>query len=321
VPPTIGQLLIRQPDNTIRSFPLSGEKITIGRNPENTLQLDHPLVSRHHAELHVDPQGLVITDLGSANGTFVGSDRMLPNQPQVIAPGVAVHIGPFTLIFQSAAQQPEPQVPQPPTQDQDGEIQPEPQPEPAPPTLPIEIPAPPPPPVPVQRSAALSPHPQRLPIRDQRNRYLEHLPTIFQDNEFLNRYLLIFESIWEPLEQREDYIEMYFDPRTCPTSFLPWLASWLGMSLNRHWPEARCRQLLAEALDLYHWRGTRYGLTRMIKVCTGLTPEIIEDPAQPFFFRVRILETTATDIDWALIEELVNAHKPAHAGYVLEKHA
>lgn len=318
--PPIGQLLIRQPDNTVRSFPLSGEKITIGRNPENTLQLEHPLVSRHHADLQVDPQGLVITDLGSANGTLIGADRLLPNQPRVIAPGVAVHIGPFTLIFQSAALTPELPEPPPVTPVQDGETQPVPI-EPAPATLPIEILPPPPPlpPVSVQRSLALSPRPQRLPIRDQRTRYLQHLPTIFQDNEFLNRYLLIFESIWEPLEQREDYIEMYFDPRTCPASFLPWLAGWLGMSLNRHWPEARCRQLLAEGLDLYHWRGTRYGLTRMIKVCTGLTPEITEDPAQPFFFRVRILETSASDIDWVLIEELINAHKPAHAGYVLEK--
>ncbi len=320
MPPTIGQLLIRQPDNTIRSFPLSGEKITIGRNPENTLQLDHQLVSRHHADLQVDPQGLVITDLGSANGTLVGGDRLLPNQPRVIAPGVAVHIGPFTLIFQSAAQ-PEPPASLSSTPALGSETLTAPQPEPALPTLPIDIPAPPPPPPPpAQRSPALSPHPQQLPSRDQRNRYLEHLPTIFHDNEFLNRYLLIFESIWEPLEQREDHIEMYFDPRTCPTSFLPWLAGWLGMSLNRHWPEARCRQLLAEALDLYHWRGTRYGLTRMIKVCTGLTPEITEDPAQPFFFRVRILEAAASEIDWVLIEELINAHKPAHAGYALEKH-
>lgn len=315
MPSAIGQLLIRQPDNTVRSFPVSGEKITIGRNPENTLQLEHPLVSRHHADIQVDPQGLVITDVGSANGTMIGADRLLPNQPHVIAPGVAVHIGPFTLVFQPS----EPERPEPPTTPvQDGETVPVPT-EPAPPEPP-EIPPPPLPlPVPVQRSAALTPHPQRLPIRDQRNRYLEHLPTIFQDNEFLNRYLLIFESIWEPLEQREDYIEMYFDPRTCPPSFLPWLASWLGMSLNRHWPEARCRQLLAEGLDLYHWRGTRYGLTRMIKVCTGLTPEITEDPAQPFFFRVRVVETTVSDIDWQLIEELVIAHKPAHAGYVLEK--
>jgi phage tail-like protein len=297
---------------------VSGEKITIGRNPENTLQLADPLVSRHHADLQVHEQGLVITDVGSANGTMIGSDRLLPNQPHLIAPGVAVHIGPFTLVFQPAAPAEQP-VPPPITPNQADEeaLLPSEQ---APQTLPIEIPAPPPPlPAPVRRSGALVPFPQQLPTRDQRARYLQHLPTIFQDNEFLNRYLLIFESIWEPLEQREDYIEMYFDPHTCPPSFLPWLASWLGMSLNQHWPEARCRQLLSEALELYQWRGTRYGLASMIKVCTGFTPEVTEDPAQPFLFRVRIAETAVSDTDWQLIEELVIAHKPAHAGYVLEK--
>jgi hypothetical protein len=33
-------------------------------------------------------------------------------------------------------------------------------------------------------------------------------------------------------------------------------------------------------MDLYRWRSTRYGLTRMIEVCTGLTPEISDGQAQ-----------------------------------------
>ena len=114
---------------------------------------------------------------------------------------------------------------------------------------------------------------------------------------------------------------MYFDPRTCPVSFLPWLASWLDLSFNTHWPEARRRRLLEQAMELYSWRGTRYGLVRMIEVCTGLTPVIMESPSQPFVFHIRIALPPGffgEPIDKALIEELIQAHKPAHAGYVLE---
>jgi phage tail-like protein len=150
------------------------------------------------------------------------------------------------------------------------------------------------------------------------SRYLRYLPGIFHENDFMGRYLQIFETIWEPQEWRIDHVNMYFDPRTCPTPMLDWLANWLDLTINPHWPEARRRRLLAEATDLYRWRGTRYGMTRMIEVCTGLTPDVSDDPAQPFVFRVRVQIPPDSDVDAALIEDLVRAHKPAHAGYVIE---
>lgn len=148
------------------------------------------------------------------------------------------------------------------------------------------------------------------------SRYLLDLPVIFHDSDFLGRYLEIFETIWEALEQRQDYIHMYFDPRTAPEPMLAWLASWIDVSLNQHWPEPRRRELLKEATELYRWRGTRYGLTRMIEVCTGLTPQI--ENIEPFVFRVRVAVPPDSTVAPAFIEELVRAHKPAHAGYVLE---
>jgi phage tail-like protein len=148
--------------------------------------------------------------------------------------------------------------------------------------------------------------------------YIESLPIIYADNDFLARFLLLFQTVWEPLEQRQDHIEMYFDPRTSPASFLPWLASWLDLSFNQHWPETRRRRLLAEAIDLYRWRGTRYGLVRMIEVCTGITPEVSDTVTQPYTFDVKITLPKGGDIDKNLIDELIQAHKPAHAGYRLE---
>jgi len=111
---------------------------------------------------------------------------------------------------------------------------------------------------------------------------------------------------------------MYFSPRTCPADFVPWLASWLHLSLDTDWPEARQRALLAEAMDLYRWRGTPYGLGRMIEVCTGLTPVITEAAGEPNVFQIAVTIPPSGAVRRELIQHLVEMHKPAHVGYVLE---
>jgi len=50
--------------------------IRIGTAPDNDIVLSDRAVSRHHAEIHVTKQGLLIRDLGSTNGTFVGQLRV-----------------------------------------------------------------------------------------------------------------------------------------------------------------------------------------------------------------------------------------------------
>ncbi len=55
---------------------VSGERLSIGRLPDNDVVLDDLLVSRRHAELHrVDGQWQ-IRDLASANGTYVNGQRV-----------------------------------------------------------------------------------------------------------------------------------------------------------------------------------------------------------------------------------------------------
>jgi phage tail-like protein len=157
--------------------------------------------------------------------------------------------------------------------------------------------------------------PAPLPV-DGRSRYARHLPSIYQDTDFLGRMLLIYEAIWEPLEQRQQHIAMYFSPSTSPAEMLAWMAQWLDLELDHHWPEPRRRELLREAMQLYSWRGTRYGLTRMLEICTDQPVQITEEPDRPFVFRIRV--PASRDVSRDLIERLVRAHKPAHVGYVLE---
>lgn len=111
---------------------------------------------------------------------------------------------------------------------------------------------------------------------------------------------------------------MYFDPGTCPEPLLPWLAGWFDLKTGAHWPEARKRDLVEQVADLYRYRGTTYGLTKMIEIWTGCTPEISEDPNQPFVFHMRLKAPRGGQVDRALVEDLLNTHKPATAGFVLE---
>ena len=298
-----GEIVVELDGAPVQTLAIDAPTLSIGRLPDNALALPHPSVSRHHAVLHVEAGHLVLTDIGSSFGTFVGEERLLPDQPRVLVAGDVVQVGPYRLTYRAPA----------PEQPPDTVVAPV---EPAPPAEPEAPSLPPPAPAPPAQVPPRPTFPPPAPLGPV-SCYLDDLPAIYQDGDFLGRYLLIFQSIWEPLEHRQDHIAMYVDPRTCPAAFLPWLAGWLDLSINEHWPEARLRRLLSEAMDLYRWRGTRYGMIRMIELCTGLTPEIREAPSERFVFHVRLRLPAESGVSRELVERLVQVHKPAHAGYVL----
>ena len=76
-------------------------ELTIGRSPENDLQLDYRTVSRHHARITRAGTGeeYVIEDLGSSNGTLVNDEMIEPGKPHPLHPGSTLRIGPIKLIF------------------------------------------------------------------------------------------------------------------------------------------------------------------------------------------------------------------------------
>jgi pSer/pThr/pTyr-binding forkhead associated (FHA) protein len=75
---------------------LAGDSLTIGRGPENDIALDFLKVSRHHAVLERKRDLFVLRDLQSANGTWVGNQRV---STAVVNDGAAIEIGPAKLVF------------------------------------------------------------------------------------------------------------------------------------------------------------------------------------------------------------------------------
>jgi|GEM_PF-3268006 len=79
-----------------KSYVLSGVSV-IGRVAEREVHVEDQAVSRSHAKVEVSPNGYVITDLGSANGTLVNGNPLQGTIP--LRNGDVVQVGQTVLRF------------------------------------------------------------------------------------------------------------------------------------------------------------------------------------------------------------------------------
>lgn len=94
------ELLVCQNSLAVRRFVLEDEPTTLGRAPESGILLDDFTVSRRHAHLAPVPEGYLIRDLGSLNGTYVNRERV---EERVLADGDELRVGGFALVYRAAA--------------------------------------------------------------------------------------------------------------------------------------------------------------------------------------------------------------------------
>jgi serine phosphatase RsbU (regulator of sigma subunit) len=85
------KLRVHTPGRPPVTFEVTKRRIAIGRSVRNDLCLDDPFASRVHAELRREGKTVWLTDLGSANGTYVNGVRIHAAVPLV--PGDRVQIG------------------------------------------------------------------------------------------------------------------------------------------------------------------------------------------------------------------------------------
>jgi len=92
-----GALVVRSGGGRVgQSFPLTGEKMTIGRSPEAGVFLDDVTVSREHATLVRRGGDWFLDDSGSLNGTYVNRQRVDSHR---LADGDELQVGKFKLTF------------------------------------------------------------------------------------------------------------------------------------------------------------------------------------------------------------------------------
>ena len=88
-------LVVRQGPEIGTRYALVGEKMSVGRVPDNDIQLDDFTVSRQHAVLVRESNDWLLRDLGSLNGTYVNNERV---EEAVVRHGDAIQIGRFRLV-------------------------------------------------------------------------------------------------------------------------------------------------------------------------------------------------------------------------------
>ena len=69
------KLLVVGGDTDCKEFELQ-LPTSIGRARDASITLPHPLVSRKHCEIRWDKDSVVVVDLNSLNGTFIGKHRV-----------------------------------------------------------------------------------------------------------------------------------------------------------------------------------------------------------------------------------------------------
>ena len=80
------------------SFALDGE-LTMGRAASCSVTLDDTYVSQMHAKLSNGSAGLVLTDLGSTNGTYLNRQRV--TSPMSVQSGDRIQVGSTVLEVQA----------------------------------------------------------------------------------------------------------------------------------------------------------------------------------------------------------------------------
>lgn len=80
------------------SFPVEGERVSIGRRPESDVFLDDITVSRDHAVLIKRGDEWYLDDCGSLNGTYVNRTRI---ESQRLQDADELQIGMYKLTFRA----------------------------------------------------------------------------------------------------------------------------------------------------------------------------------------------------------------------------
>ena len=84
-------LVVTQGPLTGTALPLREAGTVIGRNPESALVLDDDFASGRHARIFSRDGAWFVEDLGSTNGTFLGSERL--TNPSRVEAGSTLRIG------------------------------------------------------------------------------------------------------------------------------------------------------------------------------------------------------------------------------------
>jgi len=98
----VAKLYLKFEQAVLKEIPLTKGVTTIGRLPDNVVQIDNLAVSGHHAKIYWDTDKYIVEDNNSLNGTYVNTVRISRHS---LKDGDAVLIGRHVLAFNDDQQQ------------------------------------------------------------------------------------------------------------------------------------------------------------------------------------------------------------------------
>lgn len=110
--------------------------------------------------------------------------------------------------------------------------------------------------------------------------WIEYLPEVYQKEDkdsFLERYLGIFQTIYEDFNEEIRQVPQMLDMELAQGEYLTWLAEWLDIGESYIWTETQLRRLLKNGVPLYKRRGTRQGIIDFVTLYTGEPPFLVEN--------------------------------------------
>jgi pSer/pThr/pTyr-binding forkhead associated (FHA) protein len=93
------KLTLQFEDRALKDY-LVGGNVTVGRLPNNTVVIDNPAVSGHHARIFREGGDVIVEDLESTNGTYVNEQHVYRHRLQH---GDVILIGKHHLVFDQLA--------------------------------------------------------------------------------------------------------------------------------------------------------------------------------------------------------------------------
>ncbi len=140
--------------------------------------------------------------------------------------------------------------------------------------------------------------------------WLQYLPAVYsrdpESADFTERFLGIFQSIYEDRERSIRNSAEMLNPLSCGRAMLEELGRWHDLTDIYLWPDEKLAELIRQAPSLHKKRGTIGGLKDYLRLYLGTEPLVREDEKDPSLVIVSAPERYLTDIrEYRLLLQII----------------
>lgn len=158
------------------------------------------------------------------------------------------------------------------------------------------------------------------------------LPSMLREDPFARQLCGGLDEVLAPVLLSLDSFAAYLDVDTTPEDMLPWLAQWLGVTVDPSRDAAGRRELVGMAGELHTARGTRAGIALAVRTALGIEVTVSETGASGWSARSggtlpgeavpRVVVTVPADVaagvDPERLDAVIRSAVPAHVRYRIQ---